>query len=82
MGNKTDRATTIGVYRWWRDLGYVAGAILAGILADRFGLAVSVFIVGVITILSGLVLAATYLEEARSNAFQGTRRAHELLPPL
>ena len=76
------RATAIGVYRLWRDLGYVAGAILAGVLADQFGLAVSILTVGVITMLSGLVLAATYREEARSKAFQGTMRAHELLPPL
>ena len=76
------RATAIGVYRWWRDLGYVVGAILAGALADRFGLATSILTVGVITILSGLVLATTYREEARSKAFQGTMRAHELLPPL
>ena len=76
------RATAIGVYRWWRDLGYVAGAILAGVLADRFGLAASILSVGVITILSGLVLATTYREDASSHAFQGTIRAHELLPPL
>ena len=80
--NPSWRATAIGVYRLWRDLGYVAGAILAGALADRFGLGASILTVGVITILSGLVLATTYREEARSNAFQGIRRAHELLPPL
>lgn len=76
------RATAIGVYRWWRDLGYVVGAILAGVLADRFGLAASILTVGVVTMLSGLVLAMTYREESRSSAFQGTMRAHELLPPL
>lgn len=76
------RATAIGAYRWWRDLGYVAGAILAGVLADRFGLATSILTVGLITILSGLLLASTYREEAPSNAFQGAMRAHEVLPPL
>jgi MFS family permease len=25
------RATAVGVYRWWRDLGYVAGALMAGL---------------------------------------------------
>lgn len=58
------RATAIGVYRWWRDLGYVAGAILTGMLADRFGIPASIQAVGVITILSGLVVVATYREGA------------------
>lgn len=62
------RATAIGVYRWWRDLGYAAGAILAGSLADRFGISVSIQWVGVITILSGLVVATTYREAAPRDA--------------
>ena len=33
------RASAVGVYRLWRDLGYAIGALLAGITADAFGLA-------------------------------------------
>lgn len=65
------RATAIGAYRGWRDLGYVAGAILAGALADRFGIPASVQIVGALTILSGLVLATTYREGAAGPANAG-----------
>jgi MFS family permease len=31
------RASAIGVYRFWRDLGYAVGAILAGVVADFLG---------------------------------------------
>jgi len=47
----------VGVYRLWRDLGYVAGALLAGFLADAFGIPLAINVIGVITIVSGLVVA-------------------------
>ena len=56
------RASAIGVYRFWRDLGYAFGAVLAGSAADRFGIPVSIELVGAATILSGLVVAASYTE--------------------
>ena len=37
------RASAVGVYRLWRDLGYAVGALLAGFTADRFGLAAAVW---------------------------------------
>ena len=58
------RATAIGVYRWWRDLGYVIGAILAGAVADQIGIPASIRWVGVLTIVSGLIVAVTYREGA------------------
>jgi MFS family permease len=51
------RASAVGVYRLWRDLGYAAGALLAGISADLFGLASAIQIVAVLTFLSGVVAA-------------------------
>jgi len=36
------RGSSVGVYRLWRDSGFAVGAILAGVLADRFGLAVAI----------------------------------------
>ena len=50
------RAESIGVFRLWRDLGYVLGAILSGIIADKFGVPTAIALVGVLTILSALIL--------------------------
>lgn len=51
------RASAVGVYRLWRDLGYAVGALLAGLTADRFGLAAAVWLVAALTLLSGVVAA-------------------------
>ena len=51
------RASAVGVYRLWRDLGYAAGALLAGVTADLFGLAAAVWLVAALTFLSGVVVA-------------------------
>jgi MFS family permease len=49
------RATSVGVYRFWRDLGYALGALMAGIVAALFGLVWAVHVAGLLTLLSGLV---------------------------
>ena len=41
----------------WRDLGYAAGALVAGATADAFGLLAAVWLVAALTLLSGLVVA-------------------------
>ena len=51
------RASAVGVYRLWRDLGYAAGALLSGIIADRFGLVWAICTVGALTFISGLIVA-------------------------
>jgi MFS family permease len=51
------RARSLGVYRFWRDLGYAIGALLAGVLADLFGLNWAIAAVGGLTLLSGIVTA-------------------------
>jgi predicted MFS family arabinose efflux permease len=40
----------------WRDLGYAIGAILTGLIADRFGLIAPVAAIGLLTILSSLIV--------------------------
>jgi MFS family permease len=50
------RASAIGVYRLWRDLGFVAGAIVAGLAADRLGMPSAIVIVAALTAASGLVV--------------------------
>jgi MFS family permease len=49
------RATSVGVYRFWRDLGYAVGALMAGVVAAMFGLVWAVHVAGLLTALSGLV---------------------------
>jgi len=56
------RASAVGVYRLWRDLGYAVGALLAGITADLFGLAAALWLVAGLTFASGLVVATRMRE--------------------
>jgi MFS family permease len=51
------RGAAVGWYRFWRDLGYPLGAVLAGITADRFGFAGTIAAVGAVTIGSGILVA-------------------------
>lgn len=51
-----DRAKSLGIFRLWRDLGYAIGAILTGIIADAFGVNISVILVGLLTIFSSLII--------------------------
>ncbi|HEV8538508.1 MAG TPA: MFS transporter [Bacteroidota bacterium] len=60
------RASAVGVYRLWRDLGYALGAILAGILADRFGADRAILAVGALTFLSGVIVAIKFQETDKS----------------
>ena len=51
------RASSVGVYRLWRDLGYAVGALIAGATADAFGLGAAVWLVAGLTFASGSVVA-------------------------
>jgi predicted MFS family arabinose efflux permease len=46
----------VGTYRLWRDLGYAAGALLSGVVADLFGLGWAIGVVGLLTAASGFVV--------------------------
>ena len=56
------RASSVGVYRFWRDLGYALGALLAGVTADVLGLAGAMWVIAAITGPSGLVAAVRMRE--------------------
>ena len=62
VAHPTWRASSIGVYRLWRDLGYAIGAILAGIAADVFGFVVAIWLVAALTLCSGVVVAIRMAE--------------------
>ncbi len=59
------RASSVGVYRFWRDAGYAMGAVLSGLLADFFNVRASILFIGGLTFFSGVV-AAVYLKENQS----------------
>ena len=52
------RASSLGVYRFWRDLGYAIGALVSGIVADALGFEAAIHLVAALTLASGLVVAA------------------------
>jgi MFS family permease len=51
------RARSLSVYRFWRDMGYAIGALVAGIIADLFGPAWAIATIGALTFVSGAVVA-------------------------
>ncbi len=57
VAHPTWRASSVGVYRLWRDLGYAVGAVIAGIAADALGMGSAMWIVAGITFGSGVVVA-------------------------
>jgi MFS family permease len=61
------RARSVGVYRLWRDGGFAVGALLAGAIADAFGIRAAIWAVAALTAASGLVVAVR-MYETRSPA--------------
>ena len=59
------RASSVGVYRLWRDLGYALGALLAGLTADALGLPAAMWLVAALTFASGLIVAVRMRETRR-----------------
>jgi MFS family permease len=59
------RASSLGVYRFWRDLGYAVGALVSGLVADALGFAAAIHLVAALTLMSGLVVAAAMGRKAR-----------------
>jgi len=60
IAHPTWRGVGVGVYRLWRDLGYVAGALLAGILTDVIGIATAINAIAALTFASGLLVWARF----------------------
>jgi len=59
------RASAVGVYRLWRDLGYAVGAVAAGLLADAFGLGTATLAIAGLTFASGTLAAVRMRETAQ-----------------
>src|SRR5712692_8314599 len=56
------RARSVGVYRLWRDGGFAVGALIAGIVADAFGILAAIWVVAALTAASGLIVAIRMYE--------------------
>jgi MFS family permease len=56
------RASSVGVYRLWRDLGYAVGALLAGVTADAFGISAAIWLIAAVTFVSGVLVAVRMRE--------------------
>jgi MFS family permease len=59
VAQPVDRAQLVGVYRFWRDFGFVVGAVVAGTLADAFDNGTAIVVVAALTAGSGIWVAAT-----------------------
>lgn len=75
------RASAIGVYRLWRDSGYAVGALLAGILADLLNISWAIGVVGALTFLSGVMVAALMRETLPAQHLPSVSSAAALAPP-
>jgi len=62
VANPAWRASAVGVYRLWRDAGFVVGALLSGVVADLFGLVAAILVVAGITA-GGAVIVAVRMYE-------------------
>ena len=62
VAHPTWRASAVGVYRLWRDLGFAVGAVVAGVLADVVSIEFAIFVVAGITAASGVDVASRMRE--------------------
>jgi MFS family permease len=65
VAHPTWRASSVGVYRLWRDLGYAVGALLAGVTADALGIHAAIWLIAGVTFASGIVVAVRMRETRR-----------------
>jgi MFS family permease len=67
------RARAVGVYRLWRDGGFAVGALLAGVLADAYGIRAATAAIAALTAGSGLLVLVRMYETHRPT---GLTRGH------
>jgi len=76
VAHPTWRASAVGVYRLWRDLGYAIGAVIAGITADALGIEAAIWLVAAVTFTSGVVVAVR-MRETLAGTLQIVRGQHQ-----
>jgi predicted MFS family arabinose efflux permease len=73
-----DRAAAMGTFRFWRDLGYAIGALLSGLAADWLGLNAAVWLIGIITVASGLIVG----NRMRCTSYEQEQEQQQAVPAL
>ncbi|MDQ2841608.1 MAG: MFS transporter [Acidobacteriota bacterium] len=68
IARPTWRARSLSVYRFWRDMGYAVGALMAGLVANWLGLAWSIHVAGILTFVSGSLAWMVMRETKQPNA--------------
>ena len=63
------RASAVGVYRLWRDSGYVVGALLGGVVADLLGVSWAIGVIAALTFASGVVVLGRMYETLPAGQF-------------
>jgi len=58
----TNRASAIGVYRFWRDAGYAVGALIAGLIADAISSTAAIEVIAALTAVSAGVVVVRMQE--------------------
>jgi len=69
IANPKWRATSLGVYRFWRDLGFVFGAIRIGFIADIFNLSIAIQSVAWIALGSGIFVLVVMRETKKKGSW-------------
>ena len=62
-------ASAIGIYRWFRDWGFVVGGLLAGLVADAQGFHAAFLVIAGINVGSALLVAAFMTEPSGARSF-------------
>ena len=60
------RVRAVGVYRFWRDFGFVVGAVIGGFMSDLVGVGAAIALVAALTAGSGLWVSATTWRRAEA----------------
>jgi MFS family permease len=76
------RASAVGVYRLWRDLGFAVGGLTAGLLADSFGIPTAIAAIGALTLVSGTIVALVMYETLPSRRPANVSGAFEEPPAV
>ncbi len=53
--HSSQRAQSMSIFRFWRDSGYVIGALLSGMVADTFGIPSAFIAVAILTVFAGIL---------------------------